>query len=181
MTQITEETARQIYTAADDCSICANCWRKLEPMEPVWRRMFRFDCKRSRYWTIAPVCEHCSCEATLIPLSKIPDLVKVVTGDKEQIFDYDWVPKSCKNCGRPVSNEGDRSYGRHVFCCRNCARRFYSLSRKKAPESMECSECGKEFKPTRSDSVYCSNVCRQKSYRKRTKAKEEEQLWKEKF
>jgi predicted amidophosphoribosyltransferase len=38
------------------------------------------------------------------------------------------------------------------------------------PEEGTCDECHREFEPSRSDAVFCSHRCRQRSYRARRRA-----------
>lgn len=77
------------------------------------------------------------------------------------------------------------------IACAGCGRRFYTLvstkkycnyytcgkigqARLNEQRRMErrrlnarnCEECGRKFTPTRSDARFCSNACRQKSYRR---------------
>ena len=142
-----DESEQGVYQAARDCGHCAQCGRGLKPQEPVWREVFQFYKKRRMQggmpFTIAPVCENC------------------------HLTTYDWLlPKPCEKCQRMVVNL-PRFNRVHTFCCRSCEVRYYSHRRKKAAAQQTCGECGGVFKPTRSDSLYCSNACRQRSYRKR--------------
>ena len=144
-----DESEQGVYQAARNCGHCAQCGRGLKPEEPVWREVFQFYRKRMTLggipFTVAPVCKRCHLE-------------------------YDgWAPaKPCEKCQRMVVNL--RRFNRvHTFCSRLCEVRYYSHRRKKAPAQQMCGECGEVFKPTRSDSLYCSNACRQRSYRKRAK------------
>ncbi len=141
-----DDSEQGVYQAARDCGHCAQCGRELKPAEAVWREVFQFYKKRMALggmpFTVAPVCKTCHLE-------------------------YDgWAPaKPCEKCQRMVVNL-PRFNRKHTFCCKSCEVRYYSHRRKKATAQQMCCECGEVFKPTRSDSLYCSNACRQRSYRK---------------
>ncbi len=144
-----DDSEQEVYQAARDCGHCAQCGRELKPAEAVWREVFQFYRKRMTLggmpFTVAPVCKTCHLECD------------------------GWAPaKPCEKCQRMVVNL--RRFNRvHTFCCRSCEVRYYSHRRKKGPAQQMCGECGEVFKPTRSDSLYCSNACRQRNYRKRAK------------
>ncbi len=141
-----DESEQGVYQAARDCGHCAQCGRGLKPEEPVWREVFHFYKKRRMLggmpFTIAPVCKEC------------------------HLNDCDWSPPiPCETCQRMVVNL-PRFNRVHTFCCRSCEVRHYSHRRKKAAARQMCGECGEVFKPSRSDSLYCSNASSQRSYRK---------------
>ena len=144
-----DDSQQGVYQAARDCGHCAQCARELNPAEPVWREVFQFYKKRMRLggmsFTVAPVCKKCRLEY------------------------YDWIPaQPCEACQRMVVNL-PRFNRKHTFCCKSCEVLYYSHRRKKAAAEQLCAQCGEAFRPTRSDSLYCSNACRQRSYRKRVK------------
>ena len=144
-----DDSEQLVYQAARDCSHCARCGRKLKPAEPVWREVFQFYKKRMTLGgtpvTVAPVCEKCRVEYS------------------------DWATaQPCEKCQRMVVHL-PRFDRKHTFCCKSCEIRYYSHRRKKAAAQQRCVDCGEVFKPARSDSLYCSNACRQRSYRKRAK------------
>ena len=144
-----DDSEQGVHQAARDCGHCAQCGRELKKTEAVWREVFQFYQKRRTLggvsFTVAPVCKKCHLE-----------------------YD-DWAPaKPCITCQRPVVNL-PRFTRKHTFCCKSCEVRYYSQRRKKAAAQQKCVECGRIFKPTRSDSMYCLNACRQRSYRKRAK------------
>ena len=144
-----DDSEQGVYQAARDCGRCAQCGRELNPAEPVWRDVFQFYKKRMRLggmsFTVAPVCEKCHLEY------------------------YEWAPaKPCEKCQRMVVNL-PRFNRKHTFCCKSCEVLYYSHGRKMAAAQQVCVQCGEVFRPTRSDSLYCSNACRQRSYRKRAK------------
>ena len=43
----------------------------------------------------------------------------------------------------------------------------YGVRRRRARGELTCACCGKTFDPVRADARFCSNACRQKSYRQR--------------
>ena len=74
----------------------------------------------------------------------------------------------CKGC--------ERVYFTQVHCvkfCYHCQQgnvgAMYVKRRKslKKRENTECKNCGNTFTPKRLGALYCSNACRQKSYRER--------------
>jgi hypothetical protein len=61
----------------------------------------------------------------------------------------------------------------HTFCSKNCRRDFYRAAARVKRQNMpprRCEGCRREFNG-RSDSLYCSNACRQRAYRKRKVAR----------
>jgi hypothetical protein len=144
-----DDSEQGVYQASRNCGHCAQCGRGLDSAEPVWRDVFQFYKTRlgqgGMSFTVAPVCKKCHLE------------------------DYDWAPaRPCERCQRLVVNL-PRFNRKHTFCCKSCEILYYSHRRKKAAAQQVCVQCDGVFRPTRSDSLYCSNACRQRSYRKRAK------------
>jgi len=69
----------------------------------------------------------------------------------------------CKNCGKEVT-----AIGRKLFCCAECQSNHYNKNQKiKKSKNISfviitksCIYCGKEFKTTYKNQIYCSNKCR---------------------
>jgi hypothetical protein len=70
-----------------------------------------------------------------------------------------WPVCEVAGCERWVPLTGPRSDG--WLCAEHASGRL------PIPTSRACVVCGTEFVPTRSDARYCSDVCRQRAYRKR--------------
>lgn len=76
------------------------------------------------------------------------------------------VEKNCETCGKSFSvrfTEVQRGNGK--YCSRTCSA--------KAPKSLKfehiCKHCGEKFKSASKASKYCSNSCKQKNYRLKSK------------
>lgn len=81
-------------------------------------------------------------------------------------------PQQCGTCARLVVETEWRSR-RGIYCCERC-RYIGGLEqakekRKAARSGRDCQGCGEAFEPVRADGRYCSNACRQRSYRERRK------------
>ena len=75
----------------------------------------------------------------------------------------------CEACGVPVLYWPDKRRTR-VYCSNRCRVSLTpSHQQPSAPESATCLICGDSYTQNRSDSRYCSNACRQKAARLRTK------------
>lgn len=100
----------------------------------------------------------------------------------EVLADYKKGSNTCPNCGcrfhkrnrgwyrRPWSRSGG-SDSCSLFCREKLDREYDNRRarerRAKKRGDRECAQCGETFEPRRTDSVYCSNRCRQKAYRRR--------------
>lgn len=83
----------------------------------------------------------------------------------------------CRVCGLPTGvpeplakYEGIVFWTSHTYCTQRCAQRAYrGRKRKRLPRvSHGCAQCGEAIpEPRRSDTKFCSNRCRQASYRQR--------------
>jgi endogenous inhibitor of DNA gyrase (YacG/DUF329 family) len=82
-------------------------------------------------------------------------------------------PTPCENCQRPVAQDRRRKPLRRVFCSARCQVTIYNRlagEQRKAERALVrcvCASCGAQFKPRRSDAIYCSPACRQLAYRER--------------
>ena len=86
--------------------------------------------------------------------------------------------RQCGNCKRTFYSERNRNL---MYCCKRCRDEYYKtryyhevtkprrIAARQNKRDKSCKSCGREFSPPRSDSVYCSNACRQKEYRERKK------------
>ena len=69
---------------------------------------------------------------------------------------------------RPHSQWNNGWGGTNPTCgAQACNHAWRNLRRRKEKPLIECRHCGDHFQATRSDSQYCSDACRQKSYRRR--------------
>ena len=86
----------------------------------------------------------------------------------------DYHEGECKICDRDVYFPWDRINRRYIFCSKNCSKQFWiNFQREKRLKERQitcqkvCGECKKSFKAPRSDTKFCSTVCKQKAYRAR--------------
>lgn len=61
----------------------------------------------------------------------------------------------------------NRKYCRYETCGHKALNLRNSIRRRRARGELTCACCGKTFDPVRADARFCSNACRQKSYRQR--------------
>jgi len=94
---------------------------------------------------------------------------------------WDSEPQPCQVCERGVVNrvsEARLERGwRHVFCSRDCERRYFQdrqrrIRRRTLDLDKTCDGCTEPFTAARSDARYCSPACRQRAYRLRAEAGE---------
>ena len=72
----------------------------------------------------------------------------------------------CKGCGREFYTLiKAKKYCLYHLCGNRGYRKELSQRRREARQDRCCKVCGKVFTPSRADGIYCSNACRQKSYR----------------
>jgi len=67
----------------------------------------------------------------------------------------------CKYCG---TTQMGKNFTR---CCTRCYQRRLRAARAAQRLDCVCASCSKQFKPKRSDAVYCSVACKQRAYRLR--------------
>lgn len=75
--------------------------------------------------------------------------------------------KICQTCGKSfIANNKEIKRGNAKYCSLSCAA--------KAPKSLQyetiCKHCGKSFMSARKNTKYCSDSCKQKNYRERSKS-----------
>lgn len=75
-------------------------------------------------------------------------------------------PAPCAACGQAVVRASDPLLKR-VTCSRACSTSLTRTRNGNKGTDRPCSECGDRIDTGRADSVYCSNACRQRAYRKR--------------
>jgi hypothetical protein len=83
---------------------------------------------------------------------------------------YSWWTRACRVCERKIHigfATSPRSVG---YCQGECAEDAARERNRVEHGERECDGCGETFTPTRSDSRYCKDACRQKAYRKRKAA-----------
>jgi len=66
----------------------------------------------------------------------------------------------CEHCGTTMM------WGNYTRCCNRCYQRHLRATRAAQRPAHICA-CGKQFKPKRSDTIYCSAACKQRAYRQR--------------
>jgi hypothetical protein len=139
-----------IRNAQESASCCGECGKAIKPGEPVWRK--RISLGRSIFggWhtRVVPTCKQCSGEREIRP------------------------SKPCEGCGRLVHDVPTYSWTkRRTACCDECRTKAQAKAarerRTKARGQRQCEDCGETFKPTRTDSKFCSVACKQRAYRKR--------------
>ncbi len=144
--RISLKMQHRVFRAQETCETCAKCGRNLQRGEPAWR--VRISIGRIR--GVVPVCEQCK-----------PSGVRILP------------PYPCEHCGRTVLNEeNERQYSRkRVYCSLRCRAKLKTALKKREREGQRqrllCRSCGKQNKTLRMDTVYCSNACRQRDYRRR--------------
>ena len=73
----------------------------------------------------------------------------------------------CKGCGREFYTQiKGKKYCNYYLCGNRGYRKELSERAREARQDRICKACGKVFTPKRSDGVYCSSACRQKTYRR---------------
>ena len=142
---------RKTRNAQRDASHCADCEREIKPSEPVWRFRVSWHSYIGCSHNLAPHCEQCS-------KSHWRSFRKA---------------EACEGCGRPVYNEWHSLRPRRSVCSEQCRHKATSAAAKRkrseARGTRQCQDCGKTFKPTRSDARFCSVACKQRAYRKRVR------------
>lgn len=74
----------------------------------------------------------------------------------------------CGGCGRLFYTQSEKRKYCDSYRCGNIATRRRVTTRRVAlRQNLICCCCGKQFSPKRVDAKFCSNACRQKSYRQR--------------
>jgi hypothetical protein len=157
-----DEARRLIHQAAEDCSICAGCFKPLAAGQSVTVRVFELGSRRNSQLVRAPVCLVC----TLTALKPWPFKWH---RDHPTYDGADWSRTRCRGCGRPLRIHG-RSYAAQACCevCRRQDRNHRNAVRRRVEHApVICIECREPFVPKRTDAVTCSNRCRQAQHRKR--------------
>jgi hypothetical protein len=147
---------------------CNLCGRILEPNEPVFR------CKvRNRYGGFDHTVACQSCVGTKLSADG------VYRGNNKWAMEEYGRPVLCRHCGRQIFSEWRRKPIRH-YCSRDCENAAASLRGKLHRVNIRgircCPECGQDFWPKRTDSLYCSSACKQRAYRKRVTGDEAKEV-----
>jgi hypothetical protein len=153
-----EQEAR-FRAAAKTGKHCGKCGKALEPDQPVWRVMRKYDSDEVFYSyddspvraiyedeeVVAPVCFSCWDQQKRVARSE-----------------------RCGGCGRPV-NVTARAlpswvrHGKRTYCGEDCAKR---PAAEPTGHTRTCGECGKPFLAQRLDARFCSPACRTRASRK---------------
>ncbi len=157
--------ARRAHERVDRCGACG---RSLRPGEPV-----RFGAEvytgfppiRWR-WAEGPrLCEP-RYQRTVLCESCSPEWLTPGRGNV--------VAQLCARCERPMVYRLTPSAMGRTFCSDTCRGAYHDQLRNQlrkergaAEREKVCEICGKEFTATRKDAKTCSQVCRQKAYRRR--------------
>lgn len=127
--------------AALDFRVCPRCGKDQTPDAPVWRRTD----SHNRLWLI---CGECA--------PRMVDTAKYL------------LPMPCEMCGRPVHDYRSRDV---VTCSQVCAsglkKRIAAEKRAESRGERYCERCHNRIAAERGDARYCSNACRQATYRQR--------------
>jgi hypothetical protein len=136
---------------------CGKCGKALEPDQPVWRIMRKYDGDEV-IWSDPSGRGHTVCgdEEVVAP-------VHFSCWDQR-----DRVAKSepCGGCGRRVHVTARAlpswlKHGKRAFCCDDCAKRPAATGLTRT-----CGECDKPFLAQRLDARFCSPACRARASRK---------------
>jgi hypothetical protein len=96
--------------------------------------------------SLVPVCEPCATPA-----------------EAERYAKYA-VTTACAECGMVLKHDWR---WQRVYCSDRCQKRRCRRVKRDGRPEIACDVCKLMFKPRRSDAAYCSNACRQWSYRRR--------------
>jgi hypothetical protein len=146
--------------ASVDKMRCRWCQRSIKEGETVHRVSMRytFPWPDGPYPLIGYICPDCA-KATS-PLDLDP-----------HVFGTEWLdPIPCNHCGRPVVHDIRRKLPKYVVCSEECQRQVYkTIKFKGSMDEKPCKLCGTMFKTCKSTSRYCSNRCKERMYRRRSK------------
>lgn len=148
------------------CPVCTEPFTDADPAVLVpfteWRR------SRKHAWHSGGalrMCHRCASSRRLDTEDKFPNaLVRA----SNPVFVTGMDRGRCEVCNVPMRYEPD-SRRKHLYCSTACRMTLYRSVREAV--TYECAVCGVEYTPSRSDSRYCSNACRQKSARQRAAAR----------
>ena len=155
------EQARELWRqAAQDASLCADCFRPLAPAESVTMQRFNIGYPRSNpIWVRVPVCLLCTLDC--VAAWRLPGTAGFYDAPR-------WRRTRCVNCDRPIWT---RSYGLSArTCCADCYRLAHNqrnrLRRRVVQQAVVCVECKRSFVPRRADARTCSDKCRRAHHRR---------------
>jgi hypothetical protein len=158
-----QDLARQAHKTA---SVCGCCGRKLTFKQPAYLGAEVYVGMWALYWDRVSKPQICKprYERTVLCESCAPEWLSPERDDV--------VTQLCGHCERPMVLRLKLSEMQRAFCSDSCRRAYHNLLRKekRAEERKKvCEVCGAEFTATRRDQKTCSNGCRQKAYRRRSK------------
>ncbi len=139
-----------------DATVCHWCREKFEPGQV--RYIIDDEIEAHPGWERVPICGLCWKEYG--PQS--------APNEPRERFE-----RACGGCGEPMMIPGSGQYregwrylsGWHDYVCSN---RCHQRARRKLNRpQLKCSTCKKPFTAARADACYCSNACRQWTYRQR--------------
>jgi hypothetical protein len=147
--------------------ICSKCGGEIGDTvyryQPLLERGLHGTRYRTRPTTDAnPICEACA-------PNWLPERLPI----SYTLYEYPHNVR-CETCGRAVIFVSATKEPRgRVFCSEDCkserkARK--SKGKRLEPHNISCEVCGTEFVAKRSDAKTCSNACRQRQHRQRTRA-----------
>jgi hypothetical protein len=109
------------------------------------------------------------------PKKQAASLIKGRKAHEKALLSYLGAPTQCRNCNNPIlPKEGERPGVARVkvFCGHACAAIYNNRKYpKRKPEGI-CEECGK---PTTKHRVWCSNLCKHKTFERRLHERAEKQ------
>jgi hypothetical protein len=143
------------------------------PWKPLGRIIGSTELERA-----GPPGPHASGEFSRTPSLCTLDLLKPLRDHNHPAyFPYfkPWWRTRCLNCGRPLRIYTSRSWAgpsrNERTCCADCARlarnKRNAERRRVKRQPIACIACGRFFVPKRTDTMTCSNKCRQAMHRDR--------------
>lgn len=76
--------------------------------------------------------------------------------------------KNCLNCNKQFkASKKEHNRGNAKFCCQSCAATYGNLH--KPVFKAICKQCAREFNTSNKNSRYCSDICKQRNYRSKSK------------
>lgn len=165
----------------EEGEICGKCGSKLSQDGPVWMLKFSGSFRKGLFgsWkpsVSAPTCEDCWNSFEEDKYGRL---------DGVQIGSDRWVRRpeyrldaslerfpsaqKCSGCKRRML-DGRRTFSVR-YCSNKCKKLVRKLRRRIPTHTNTCQGCEKEFTSKRDDAKFCSNACRQHSYRNRQEKK----------
>lgn len=79
------------------------------------------------------------------------------------------IGKNCLNCNKEFqADKKEHNRGNAKYCSLSCAISHINLNKQMVTNI--CRQCGREFKTSNKNALYCSNICKQRNYRFKSKS-----------